>query len=93
MTVFLYTLLSICAAAILVLHALSVFGQGVRTKIASYICIALHVILFTVLLLLDVSTDVAVLVFLLSLLWYCVLSTVRYIRTKKSASHEEVSRP
>lgn len=93
MTVFLYILLVACAAAILVLHALSVFGQSRCAKLASTICIAAHVILFTTLLLLDVSTENAVLAFLFSLLWYCALSSVQYIRTKKAASSEEVNRP
>ena len=64
--------------AILVLHVFSVRGRNRSARLCGYIGIALHIVLFTLMLLLAVPMDTAVLVFLICLLWYTVLSAARF---------------
>lgn len=80
MTVLLTVLFIAVSAAILALHALSVFGQSRAARISSYLCIAMHIVLFTVMLLLAFPMDTAVLVFLTSVLFYSALHAFRYFR-------------
>ena len=85
MTVLFIILLAVLSAAIPALHALSVFGQGHAAQIAQYICIALHILLFADLLLLSISMEIAVLIFMLSVLCYSALSAWQYHRLKKKS--------
>ena len=88
MTILLTVLLIALSAAILVLHALSVFGQGGTARISAYICILLHILLFTDMLLLALPMDTAVLVFLTSVLCYSVLNAVQYLRGRRREDGE-----
>ncbi len=89
MTVLLTVLLIAVSVAILVLHALSVFGQSRAARISTFICIAMHIILFTVMLLLALPMDAAVLIFLASVLFYSALHALRYFRQNSSKKEGE----
>ncbi|MBE6559539.1 MAG: hypothetical protein E7662_00320 [Ruminococcaceae bacterium] len=87
MTVLLTVLLIAVSAAIIVLHALSVFGQSRTARISTYFSLAMHIILFTVMLLMALPMDAAVLIFLSSVLIYSSLHALRYFR-KESGKKE-----
>ena len=77
--------------AILVLHVLSVRSKSRTASLAGYICIALHIVLFTLMLLLAVPMDLAVLTFMISVLWYSALSAARYMLLRRMRKDGEES--
>ena len=72
--------------AILVMHVLSVRTQS---RLICYMGIALHIVLFTLMLLLAVPMDLAVLVFMISVLWYSALSAARHILQRRMGKDGE----
>ena len=79
----LYTVIGITGGAICALHFVSVLTKGISAKIAQYVNIFLHIILFCVLLLSDAKIDVAVTVFMASVFLYVLISFIKYEAEKR----------
>jgi len=92
MTTILNVLMIAALAGILLMHVLSVFARNTAARLAAYLAIALHIVLFAVLLLRGTEIAVAVLIFMGSVFCYTVLCAVKYaLDKKKENSAEEVT--
>ena len=79
-------MIGITGGAICALHFVSVLTKETSAKIAQYVNIILHIVLFCLLLLCEIKIDVAVAVFMASAFLYVLISFIKYEAEKRKST-------